>query len=145
MAGLLDKLRVLYDCLVVPQERRSRLCIPQAFSLEELCKVDKVAVIREELAQLQAMRKENMAEILGRAKEELEASWRRRMVGAWTQQMFWRNPFEDPEEELQRIQKEAHNTQEELYKHEETLNKVSVFLERCCLAQDSRATRFLRL
>jgi len=138
VAGLLDKVRVLYDCLVVPQECRSKLCIPRAFSLEELCKVDKVAAIREELAQLQATRKENMAEILGRAKEELEASWRRRMVGAWTQQMFWRNPFEDPEEELQRIQKEAHNTQEELYKHEETLNKVSVFLERCRLAQDLR-------
>jgi len=138
VAGLLDKVRVLYDCLVVPQECRSKLCIPRAFSLEELCKVDKVAAIREELAQLQATRKENMAEILGRAKEELEASWRRRMVGAWTQQMFWRNPFEDPEEELQRIQKEAHNTQEELHKHEETLNKVSVFLERCRLAQDLR-------
>merc|ERR550519_1979586 len=138
VAGLLDKVRVLYDCLVVPQERRSRLCIPHAFSLEELCKVDKVAAIREELAQLQATRKENMAEILGRAKDELEASWRCRMVGDWTQQMFWRNSAEDPEEELRRIEKETHNIQEELDKHEETLNKVNIFLERCRLAQELR-------
>ena len=136
MASLLDKLRVLYDCLVVPQERRSMLCIPEAFSLEELCKVDKVAAIREELAQLQAVRKENMAEILGRVKEELEASWRCRMVGQWTQQMFWRNSVEDPEEELQRIQREVHNVQEDLDKHDETLNKVNIFLERCRLAQE---------
>ena len=136
MASLLDKLRVLYDCLVVPQERRSSLCIPEAFSLEELCKVDKVAAIREELAQLQAVRKENMAEILGRVKEELEASWRCRMVGQWTQQMFWRNSVEDPEEELQRIQREVHNVQEDLDKHDETLNKVNIFLERCRLAQE---------
>merc|ERR550519_991007 len=138
VAGLLDKLRVLYDCLVVPQERRSRLCIPEAFSLEELCKVEKVAAIREELARLQATRKEYMAEILGRAKEELEASWRCRMVGAWTQQMFWRNSVEDPEEELRRIERETHDIQEELDKHEETLNKVNVFLERCRLAQELR-------
>ena len=138
MAGLLDKVRALYDCLVVPQERRSRLCSPQAFSLEELCKVDKVAAIREELAQLQATRKENMAEILGRAKEELEASWRCRMVGDWTQQMFWRSSVEDPEEELRRIERETHDIQEELDKHEETLNKVNVFLERCRLAQELR-------
>merc|ERR550519_2318065 len=138
VAGLLDKLRGLYDCLVVPQERRSRLCIPQDFSLEELCKVDKVAAIREELARLQTTKKENMAEILGRAKEELETSWRCRMVGDWTQQMFWRNSVEDPEEELQRIEKETHNIQEELDKHEETLNKVNIFLERCRLAQELR-------
>jgi len=136
VASLLDKLMVLYDCLVVPLERRSRLCIPEAFSLEELCKVDKVAAIREEVAQLQAVRKENMAEILGRVREELEASWRCRMVGAWTQQMFWRNSVEDPEEELQRIQREVHNIQEDLDKHEETLNKVNTFLERCRLAQE---------
>jgi len=136
VASLLEKLRVLYDCLVVPQERRSKLCIPEAYSLEEMCKVDKVAAIREELAQLQAVRKENMAEILGRAKEELEASWRCRMVGDWTQQMFWRNSVEDPEEELQRIQREVHSVQEDLDKHEETLNKVNIFLERCRLAQE---------
>ena len=61
-----------------------------------------------------------------RAKEELETSWRCRMVGDWTQQMFWRNSVEDPEEELQRIEKETHNIQEELDKHEETLNKVNI-------------------
>ena len=47
---MLDKLRVLYDCLVVPQEERSSLCIKEAFSLEELCKVDKMSAIREEVA-----------------------------------------------------------------------------------------------
>ena len=60
------------------------------------------------------------------------------MVGAWTQQMFWRNSVEDPEEELRRIEKETHNIQEELDKHEETLNKVNIFLERCRLAQELR-------
>ena len=60
------------------------------------------------------------------------------MVGAWTRQMFWRNSVEDPEEELQRIEKETHNIQEELDKHEETLNKVNIFLERCRLAQELR-------
>ena len=58
------------------------------------------------------------------------------MVGDWTQQMFWRNSVEDPEEELQRIQREVHSVQEDLDKHEETLNKVNIFLERCRLAQE---------
>ena len=127
---------VLYDCLVIPQERRSWLSIPGALSLEELCKADKVAAIREELAQLQAIRKEKMAEILGRAKEDLEAIWKCRMVGARTKEMFWRNSVEDPEEELQRIQTEVHNVQEDLDEHEETLRKVDTFLERCRLAQE---------
>ena len=83
---MLDKLRVLYDCLEVPQEERSNLCIKEAFSLEELCKVDKVAAIREEVAKWQAVKKENMAKILGRAKAELEGIWRYRMVGARTQE-----------------------------------------------------------
>ena len=61
---LLDKLRVLYNCLVVPQEERSSLCIKEALSLEELCKVDKVAAIREEVAKWQAVKKENTVMIL---------------------------------------------------------------------------------
>ena len=32
---MLDKLRVLYECLVVPQEERSSLCVKEAFSLED--------------------------------------------------------------------------------------------------------------
>ena len=44
--------------------------------------------------------------------------------------------MEDPEEELQRIQREVHSVQEDLDKHEETLNKVNIFLERCRLAQE---------
>ena len=133
---MLDKLRVLYDCLVVPQEERSSLCIKEAFSLEELCKVDKVAAIREEVAKWQAVKKENMAKILGRAKAELEAIWRYRMVGARTQQEFWRDSMEDPEEELKRIEMEVKNVQEDLNKHEETLQKWHTFLERCRLAHD---------
>ena len=136
MASFLDKLRALYDCLVIPQERRSWLSIPGALSLEELCKADKVAAIREELAQLQAIRKEKMAEILGRVKEDLEAIWKCRMVGPLTKEMFWRNSVEDPEEELQRIQSEVDNVQEDLDEHEETLRKVNTFLERCRLAQE---------
>ena len=73
---LLDKLRVLYDCLVVPQEERSSLCIKEAFSLEELCKVDKVSAIREEVVKWQAVKKENMAKILGQAKAEIEPETR---------------------------------------------------------------------
>ena len=84
----MDKLRVLYDCLEVPQEERSSLCIKEASSLEELCKVDKVSAIREEVAKWQAVKKENMATILGRSKAEIEAIWRYRMVGARTQQAF---------------------------------------------------------
>ena len=133
---MLDKLRVLYDCLVVPQEERSSLCIKEAFSLEELCKVDKVAAIREEVAKWQAVKKENMAKILGRAKAEIEAIWRYRMVGARTQQAFWRDSMEDPEEELKRIEMEVKNVQEDLNKHEETLQKWHTFLERCRLAHD---------
>ena len=136
MASFLDKLRALYDCLMIPQERRSWLSIPGALSLEELCKADKVAAIREELAQLQAVRKAKMSEILGRAKEDLEAIWKCRMVGPLTKEMFWRNSVEDPEEELQRIQTEVHNVQEDLDEHEETLRKVNTFLERCRLAQE---------
>ena len=79
---MLDKLRVFYECLVVPQEERSSLCVKQAFSLEELCKVDKVAAIREEVVKWQAVKKENMAKILGQAKAEIEAIWKYRMVGA---------------------------------------------------------------
>ena len=133
---MLDKLRMLYDCLVVPQEERSSLCIKEAFSLEELCKVDKVAAIREEVAKWQAVKKENMAKILGRAKAEIEAIWRYRMVGARTQQEFWRDSMEDPEEELKRIEMEVIKVQEDLNKHEETLQKWHTFLERCRLAHD---------
>ena len=133
---LLDKLRVLYNCLVVPQEERSSLCIKEALSLEELCKVDKVAAIREEVAKWQAVKKENMAKILGRAKAEIEAIWRYRMVGARTQQAFWRDSMEDPEEELKRIEMEVVKVQEDLNKHEETLQKWHTFLERCRLAHD---------
>ena len=133
---MLDKLRVLYDCLVVPQEERSSLCIKEAYSLEELCKVDKVAAIKEEVAKWQAVKKENMAKILGRAKAEIEAIWRYRMVGARTQQAFWRDSMEDPEEELKRIEMEVIKVQEDLNKHEETLQKWHIFLERCRLAHD---------
>merc|ERR1719494_1758280 len=133
---LLDKLRVLYDCLVVPQEERSSLCIKEAFSLEELCKVDKVSAIREEVAKWQAVKKENMAKILGRSKAEIEAIWRYRMVGARTQQAFWRDSMEDPEEELKRIEMEVIKVREDLNKHEETLQKWHTFLERCRLAHD---------
>ena len=136
METLLDKLRVLYNCLLVPQEERSSLCIKEAFSLEELCKVDKVAAIREEVAKWQAVKKENMAKILGRAKAEIEAIWRYRMVGARTQQEFWRDAMEDPEEELKRIEMEVIKVQEDLNKHEETLQKWHTFLERCRLAHD---------
>merc|ERR1719494_1431739 len=136
VATLLDKLRVLYDCLEVPQEERSSLCIKEASSLEELCKVDKVSAIREEVAKWQAVKKENMATILGRSKAEIEAIWRYRMVGARTQQEFWRDAMEDPEEELKRIEMEVIKVQEDLDKHEETLQKWHTFLERCRLAHN---------
>ena len=84
MAILLKKVRALYDRLAVTQERQSRLCIPEAFSLEELCKVDKVAAIKEELAKLQAMKMENMAENLELVKKKVEECWRCRMVGPRT-------------------------------------------------------------
>ena len=127
---------MLYNCLVVPQEERSSLCIKEALSLEELCKVDKVAAIREEVAKWQAVKKENMAKILGRAKAEIEAIWRYRMVGARTQRVFWRDSMEDPDEELKRIEMEVIKVQEDLNKHEETLQKWHTFLERCRLAHD---------
>jgi len=132
VATLLDQLRVLYDCLEVSQEERSSLCIKE----EEHCKVHKVSAIREEVAKWQAVKKENMAKILGRAKAEIEAIWRYRMVGARTQQEFWRDAMEDPEEELKRIEMEVIKVQEDLNKHEETLQKWHTFLERCRLAHD---------
>ena len=138
VAILLKKVRALYDRLAVTQERQSRLCIPEAFSLEELCKVDKVAAIKEELAKLQAMKMENMAENLELVKKKVEECWRCRMVGPRTQETFWRNSLGDPEEELKRIEKEVEDVSEDLYNHEETLSKVSVFLERCRLAKDLR-------
>ena len=45
--------------------------------------------------------------------KELEAIWRNRMVGARTQQVFWRESMEDPEEELKRIEMEVLKVQED--------------------------------
>merc|ERR1719494_570375 len=132
VATLLDQLRVLYDCLEVSQEERSSLWIKE----EEHCKVHKVSAIREEVAKWQAVKKENMAKILGRSEAEIEAIWRYRMVGARTQQEFWRGAMEDPEEELKRIEMEVIKVQEDLNKHKETLQKWHTFLERCRLAHD---------
>ena len=58
------------------------------------------------------------------------------MVGARTRQVFWRDSMEDPEEELKRINMEVIRVQEDLNKHEETLQKWHTFLERCRLAHD---------
>ena len=79
---------------------------------------------------------ERMADIMARAREDLEVLWEERLVGRAARQAFLAAELQDPDAELERLEEQTRLTQEELLGHGDVLKKLRRFLERCRLARE---------
>ena len=79
---------------------------------------------------------ERMADIVERAKEDLEVLWEERLVGRKARQAFLAAELPDPDAELERLEERTRIIQEELLGHGDVIKKLRRFLERCQLARE---------
>ena len=136
MKEMMEQIEVLYEKMDVSQDDQCPLITGHVSAIEELIKTENMELVEEELRKLKKLRLTNIGKIVERSEAMLVVLWNDCMVGDKARKVFLDAACEDPEEEVQRIDRTIKEMQIYNEKNQEVLKVLKKFLNRCELAKE---------